>query len=79
MRVGTPPILQLAALDAALNVWDLVDMADLRARSLALTDRFIAGVESACPDLTLVTPREHDCRASQVSFTTPKAMPSCRR
>ncbi|MFN3824165.1 MAG: kynureninase [Pseudorhodobacter sp.] len=68
MRVGTPAILQLAALDAALDVWNGVDMADLRTRSLALTDRFIAGVEAACPDLTLATPRDHDARGSQVSF-----------
>ena len=68
MRVGTPPVLQLAALEAAMDVWDRVDMADLRARSLALTDRFIAGVEAACPDLTLATPRDHAMRGSQVSF-----------
>ena len=30
MRVGTPPVLHLAALDAALDVWDGVDMDDLR-------------------------------------------------
>lgn len=68
MRVGTPPILQLAALDAALDVWDSVDLEDLRAQSLALTDRFIAGVEASCPMLTLVTPRPHAERGSQVSF-----------
>ena len=68
MRVGTPPILQLAALDAALDVWDGVAMEDLRAASLALQDRFIAGVEAACPDLTLATPRDHGSRGSQVSF-----------
>ena len=68
MRVGTPPILQLAALDAALDVWDGVDMADLRARSIALCDRFIAGVEAACPDLRLASPRDGAARGSQVSF-----------
>ncbi len=68
MRVGTPPILQLAALEAALDVWDGVDMEDLRAASLALQDRFIAGVEAACPDLVLATPRDHASRGSQVSF-----------
>ncbi|AWB48067.1 kynureninase [Gemmobacter aquarius] len=68
MRVGTPPVLQLAALEAALDVWDHVDMSDLRARSLELGDLFIAGVEAACPDLTLATPRAHDMRGSQVSF-----------
>jgi kynureninase len=71
MRVGTPPVLQLAALEAAMDVWDGVDMADLRARSLALTDRFIAGVEAGCPDLTLATPRDHAQRGSQVSFRHP--------
>ncbi len=68
MRVGTPPILALAALEAALDVWDGVNMGDLRARSLDLTDRFIAGVEVACPDLVLATPRDHARRGSQVSF-----------
>ncbi|CUX81597.1 MAG: kynureninase KynU [Roseibaca calidilacus] len=68
MRVGTPPVLQLAALDAALDVWEGVDMNDLRSRSLELQDRFIAVVEAACPALTLATPRAHAQRGSQVSF-----------
>ncbi len=72
MRVGTPPILQLAALEAALDVWDGVSLSDLRAASLELSDRFIAGVEAACPDLTLVTPREHVRRGSQVAFAHPE-------
>ena len=72
MRVGTPPILQLAALDAALDVWDGVDMQDLRARSLQLADQFIAGVEAACPDLVLATPRDPVQRGSQVSFAHPE-------
>lgn len=72
MRVGTPPILHLAALDAALDVWEGVDMQDLRARSLELGDLFIEGVEARCPDLCLATPREHDQRGSQVSFRHPE-------
>jgi kynureninase len=68
MRVGTPPIVQMAALDAALDVWDDVDMEDLRARSIELSDRFIAGVEATCPDLTLASPRDATQRGSQVSF-----------
>lgn len=72
MRVGTPPILQLVALEAALDVWDMVDMQDLRARSLALTDQFIAQVSAACPDLTLVTPRDPAQRGSQVSLRHPQ-------
>ena len=71
MRVGTPPILQLAALDAALDVWEGVDMAALRARSVALQQAFIARVEGGCPDLTLASPRDADQRGSQVSFRHP--------
>ena len=73
MRVGTPPILQMAALQAALDIWDAVDMAALRRASLALTDQFIAGVEAACPTLALATPRAHALRGSQVSFRHPEA------
>ena len=71
MRVGTPPILQLAALEAALDIWDRVDLAALRAASLALSDQFIALVAAQCPDLTLATPRDHFSRGSQVSFRHP--------
>ena len=71
MRVGTPPVLQMAALEASLDIWDLVDMAALRNASLALTDQFIAGIEATCPDLILATPRNHAMRGSQVSFRHP--------
>jgi kynureninase len=68
MRVGTPPVLAMAALSAAMDIWDMVDMAAIRARSMELTDRFIAGVEAACPMLTLASPRDAAARGSQVSF-----------
>lgn len=68
MRVGTPPVLQLAALEASLDIWDGIDMADLRARSLDLSEAFLAGVEASCPDLRLASPREGARRGSQVSF-----------
>jgi kynureninase len=71
MRVGTPPILQLAALDAALDVWEGVDLHDLRARSIELTELFIREVEARCPDLTLASPRDAQARGSQVSFRHP--------
>jgi kynureninase len=73
MRVGTPPILQMAALDAALLIWEQVDMAALRQTSLTLMDQFIHGIENGCPDLTLATPRAHELRGSQVSFRHPQA------
>lgn len=73
--VGTPPILQMAALETALDLWLTVDMNAVRAASLALTDCFIREVESRCSahaDLTLATPREHSRRGSQVSFRHPE-------
>lgn len=72
MRVGTPPVLQMAALEASLDIWDLADMRDVRARSIALADAFIAAVEAGCPDLTLASPREGAQRGSQVSFHHPE-------
>ncbi|MBC7709854.1 MAG: kynureninase [Rhizobacter sp.] len=68
--VGTPPILQFAALEAALDMWLTVDMDALRAASVVLTERFIAEVESQCAGfgLTLATPRDANIRGSQVSF-----------
>jgi kynureninase len=72
---GTPPVISMAVLDAALDVFDaahaLGGMAALRAKSLALGDLFIELVEQRCGGLGLgiATPRQHAQRGSQVSFT----------
>ena len=68
LRVGTPPIVQLSLLDAAMTVWDGVQMDDIRAASIALSEMFIAEVEARCPELTLASPRAAAERGSQVSF-----------
>lgn len=69
-QCGTQPILSLRALKGALDVWDDVDMAALRTKSIALCDLFIALVEAKCADhgLTLESPRDGAKRGSQVSF-----------
>lgn len=72
MRVGTPPVLQMAALDCALDVWDMATLADVRSRSIALSERFIAAIEARCPDLTLASPRDPESRGSQVGFRHPE-------
>ncbi len=72
---GTPPVISMAVLDAALDVFDaaqtLGGMAALRAKSLALGDLFIDLVEQRCAGLGLgiATPRQHAQRGSQVSLT----------
>ncbi|MDQ2091502.1 kynureninase [Marimonas arenosa] len=68
MRVGTPPVLALSALEAALDIWDMTTMREVRARSVELTRLFIDEVEKRCPDLCLATPRDPARRGSQVSF-----------
>ncbi|MDE2016330.1 MAG: kynureninase [Hyphomicrobiales bacterium] len=73
MRVGTPPILALAALDAALDAFDGVDMADVRRRSIELSGAFVAAVARAAPGLELASPRDPAARGSQVSFRHPQA------
>lgn len=67
-RIGTPPVVQLAVLDAALDVWDGIDMNELRASSIALSELFIKEVSALCPGLELVSPRDPSLRGSQVSF-----------
>ncbi len=69
MRIGTPPVLQMAALDAALDVWDDVSINDVRNKSIELSECFIKEVEKRCPQLTLYSPRDASQRGSQVSFT----------
>lgn len=73
MRVGTPPVIALTVLEAALDIWEGVDMRDVRAKSIELGERFIAGVETACPGLELGSPRDPAARGSQVSFRHPHA------
>ncbi|WP_299672696.1 kynureninase [uncultured Roseobacter sp.] len=68
MRVGTPPVLQMSALEEALRIWDDIEMAEVRAASIALSELFIREVEARCPQLSLVSPRDAAIRGSQVSF-----------
>jgi len=68
MRVGTPPVIQMAVLDVALSIWDEVSMKDVRQRSIELSELFIQEVGSRCPELELVSPRDASLRGSQVSF-----------
>ena len=72
---GTPPVLSMVALDAALDAWDGVSIETVREKSVALTDLFIALVERANTDLRLVTPRDPARRGSQVSFAHEHAYP----
>ncbi len=69
-RVGTPDILSMLALEAALEVWDGVSIDSVRAKSLALTDFFLECVEAYVPEgrVTSLTPAGHAARGSQIAL-----------
>ena len=73
-QTGTQPILSLATMEVGVDLALQVDQAQLREKSLALTSLFIALVENRLGGhpLTLITPRDHASRGSQVSFMHPE-------
>jgi kynureninase len=72
-RSGTPSLIAFAALEGALGVWDGVDLCDVRRKSEALTELFIAGVEALTGSgLILASPREAVRRGSHVALTHPR-------
>ena len=70
---GTPQVLGLAALECGIDLIARADMAQLRAKSLALGDLFIERMEARCGEFgfELVSPREPALRGSQVSYAHP--------
>ncbi len=67
---GTPPILGMAALEAALELWADVDLDEVRAKSMRLGDLLVRLVDERCTGLglELASPREAAGRGSQVSL-----------
>jgi len=66
---GTPPVLGLSALEAALEIFDDVVLDALRAQSVSLTSWFIELVDARLGDrVEVVTPRDASGRGSQVSL-----------
>ena len=71
MRVGTPPVIQMAILEKALDIFRDLDFYKLREESIKLSDLFINLVEQTCSDLHLESPIKPSERGSQVSFSHP--------
>ncbi len=68
MRIGTPAIASFALMSVALDIWDKIDMGEVYAKSIELSELFIRAVEARCPGLKLVSPRDPAERGSHVSF-----------
>lgn len=68
---GTPPVISMVALEAALDLWDGIDMRQIHAKARQLTGYFIDLVEARCGGhgLALISPRDAALRGAQVAFT----------
>ena len=74
---GTQPILSLRALKPALDIFAGVDMAQLRAKSMALTSLFIDLADQTCGPhgVTVASPGNAEARGSQVALRFADAYP----
>ncbi len=71
---GTPSVIALTALDAGLDTFDGVPMADLQAKSRALLEIFVGEVEARCGgEVRLYGPRDIADRGSHVCFAHDQA------
>ena len=72
-RIGTPPVIQMSALEEALKIWDNVDINLIRKEAQLLTSLFIDKINDLKFDMKLISPRHSDQRGSQVAYVTKNA------
>ncbi len=79
--VGTPPVLQLAALKGATSVVVEAGIEAIRRKSVALTALTIELFDEklSATQLKLASPREADLRGGHVTFAHPQALEIARR
>jgi kynureninase len=77
---GTPSVIAMSALDAALDVWQDVDISQVREKSIALADVFIKLVQthSCLSDLRLCSTENSSQRGSQLAFSHTDAFAICQ-
>jgi len=68
MRVGTPSIIAFSSLKNALDMWDEVNLNELREQTIKLSEIFILEVDKLSSDLELASPKDPYLRGSQVSY-----------
>lgn len=72
MRRGTPPMISVLALEAALSAYDGVPPATARAVSMSLTSFFVECLAALAPDVELAGPRDPARRGSHVALRHPQ-------
>jgi kynureninase len=79
-QCGTPSVLAMSVLDAALDVWEDVNMLQIRTKSEALANVFIELIQNSdcLHDLTLSSPDIAQQRGSQLAFSHVDAFAICQ-
>lgn len=77
---GTPPIISMSMLDAALEVFSDVTMQQLRQKSVQLSEFFLALIDQieVLQAFSLASPIEPELRGSQIALTHPQAFSICQ-
>ena len=77
---GTPSVIAMSALDAALDLWHDVDLHQIREKSLALGELLVSLVQQqpSLKDFSLASPKSKHQRGSQVGFAHPDAYAICQ-
>jgi kynureninase len=77
---GTPGVISMSVLDAALDVFNDISISQIREKSLALSDSFNQLVDTypALAELNLITPIEHKLRGSQLAYRHKDAYAICQ-
>lgn len=78
--VGTPPILAMQAVNSALDVFDDVDIHAIRAKSIALSELFLALLTQSeyAQNLKCISPANALARGSQLSFDYQQSYALCQ-
>ena len=74
-QCGTPPVLGMVALEEGVDLMLEADMAEVRRKSVSLSELFVALVEERCGafGFAFVCPPDSAQRGSQVAFAHPEA------
>ena len=77
---GTPPVISMSVLDAALDVFDGLEMKDLRDKTVALTELFIhlGRQHPALSQLLPAFPQNSSQRGAQLAYHHPRAYEICQ-
>ncbi|WP_425325604.1 kynureninase [Planctobacterium marinum] len=80
MLVGTPAIIAMSAVDAALDVYDKTSISAIRQKSMKMTEVFLKllALSAPCRELRCISPQAAEERGSQLSFEFDHAWGVCQ-